>query len=110
MRNRTLALALAGLMVAARGQAEDSKWPSASLEQRAAERGPIRAQLEAARAAPAIEVTAQAVEVEQTRSAALGPPSTPPPRSRIPWGVWVVLGLASLFVAFLEWAQGLKNF
>ena len=110
MPNRTLALALAGLMVAARVEAEEPKWPSAGLEQRAAERGPIRTHLEAALAAPAIEVTARVVDVEDARAAAQGPPSSPPPRSRIHWGVWVVLGLASLFVAFLEWAQGLKNF
>jgi hypothetical protein len=109
MRNRTLALALAGLMVAARGQAEHSKWPSASLEQRAAERGPIRTQLEAALAVPAIEITARVVEVEEARAAALGPPSSPPPRSRIPWGVWVLVGLLSLYAALLEWGRGWSN-
>jgi hypothetical protein len=80
MPNRTLALALVGLTVAPCARAEDVKWPSSNLEQRAAERGPIRTQVEAALAAPAI-----------------------------PWGVWVLVGLLSLYAMLLEWGRGWSN-
>lgn len=104
MPNRTLALALVGLTMAPCAQAQESKWPSAQLEQRAAERGPIRAQLEAALAVPAIEVTAQVVE-ETGRQAVAPSPSASKPW-RIPWGVWVAVGLLSLYAMFVEWGRG----
>jgi hypothetical protein len=107
MPNRTLALALVGLTVAPCARAEDVKWPSSNLEQRAAERGPIRTQVEAALAAPAIEVTAEVVD--EARRQALGQSSSPPKRSRIPWGVWVLVGLLSLYAMLLEWGRGWSN-
>ena len=101
MPNRTLALALAGLMAAPCGQAEESKWPSPRLEQRAAERGPIRTQVEAALSAHASVLTVQ--EAEAARRP--GPPS-PPTGFRIPVIAWILIGLGSLLVAWHEWAQG----
>jgi len=105
--NGTLVLSLAGLMVVPCAQAEESKWPSSSLEQRAAERGPIRMQVEAALTVSAGAITAQ--EADEARRQARGSSSSSSTRSRIPWGVWVLVGLLSLCALLAEWGRGWSN-
>lgn len=95
MPNKRLALALAGLVtVTPCGWAEESEPAGPRLERRAAERGPIRQQLEAALAVPASAITAQAVE--EARRAARGASSTATGTRTHPL-IWVLIGLACLF-------------
>jgi hypothetical protein len=47
--------------------------------------------------------------VSMARRQALGPSSRSSTRSRIPWGVWVLVGLLSLYAALLEWGRGWSN-
>lgn len=108
MLGKALALALAGLMAAAVPlRADEPAWPTGRLEQRAAERGPIRSQLEAALAVPVAEVTAQAAAA---RREAAGPSSSQGRSSGVPGLVWVLIGLASLLALWAEWARAWSKF
>ena len=105
MLGKALALALAGLVAAAVPlRADEPAWPTGRLERRAAERGPIRSQLEAALAVPVAEVTAQAVAAARRQAA--GPSSSQGRSSGVPGFVWVLIGLASLLALWAEWARG----
>jgi hypothetical protein len=104
MAQKTLSLALAGLMmVAPCGQAEEPGWPDPRLQRRADERGPIRTQIEAALAVPAKAITAQAVEA--ARREARGQSSSSK-GSSIPGWAWALIVPASLFALWHEWAKG----
>jgi hypothetical protein len=97
-------IALAGLLtIAATGRAAEPVAASSRLERRAAERGPIRKQLEAALATPVVEIAAEARDASlvAARRAASQASS-----DSIPVFVWVLIGLASLFVLMWEFGQG----
>ena len=105
MPSRGLALALAGLMTAtAPARADEPVWPTGRLEQRAAERGPIRSRLEDALAVPARELTGQAVTA--ARAEAAGQSSSQGRSSSVRPLVWVLIGLACLYALWLEYARG----
>lgn len=105
MWRTTLAVLLAALTLTPRVRADEPEWPNPRLEQRAAERGPIRTQMEAALSAEARVVT----EAEAREARRLGPPSARG-GGHIPWYVWVGVGLLSLFVMWQELARGWSNF
>lgn len=102
MSHRSLALALAVLMMAPCGQAEEPAWPSSRLKQRAGERGPIRTQIEAALAAPAGVVTAQAVEAARREARKTGPGSS---GSSIPGWVWALIVVGGILALLHEYGK-----
>lgn len=108
MSSKALALALAGLTAAAPLRAEDPVWPTSRLERRAAERGPIRSQLEAALGPPTRELTAQAVEAGRRESARLS--SSHGGSSFVRPLVWVLIGLACVYALLVEWGQAWSRF
>jgi hypothetical protein len=108
MPRKGIALALAGLLtIASTGRAEGPVPSSSRLEQRAAERGPIRRQVEAALATPVAEIAAQALDAslevaDQTTSQGSS--------GSIPWFVWVLIGLASLYALMLKAGRAWSKF
>jgi hypothetical protein len=108
MPRSVLAMALAGLMmIGPCGQAGESESARSRLERRAAERGPIRKQIEAALAVPASVITAEAVEGARREARRSSSSST---RSSVRPLVWVLIGLVCLYAMWHEWASGWSKF
>ena len=101
MPSKGLPAALASLLTIAGTSRADEPSSVASLEQRAAERGPIRKQLEAARAALVVEASPRpSLAREPARRAASRQGSS----GSMPFGAWALVTLAVLVVAYLWWA------
>jgi hypothetical protein len=103
MSNAGLVLILALAAEPSGHHAEATVLPGARLHQRAAERGPVRIRLEAALAATASDLAVQAVDAARTEAAAA--PSTSTPSPHVPALVWLLVGLASVFVLLYEWGR-----
>jgi hypothetical protein len=106
MPTKPVALALASLMLIAPGARADESAARSRLEQRTAERGPIRQQLEAALAVPATAIAAEVAEDARGQARrASGAWNAP----RIHPLVWVAIGLACVYAALREWGRGWSN-